>query len=83
MSQFNLAPDTEDQARLKGFAREYRQLCEKYNLFIDSCGCCSSPYLNEKTFTKLSAYLSDIDNIEPETIEQQVAALIEHNPGKF
>lgn len=81
--QFDLNPDTEDQARLKGFAKEYSQLCDKYNLFINSCGCCSSPFLSEKNCTKLSEYLAEVNYVEPDTIERQVETLIRHNPGKF
>ena len=27
------------------FINEYKQLCKKYNLHIDSCGCCQSPWV--------------------------------------
>lgn len=30
-----------------GFLSEYKQLCEKYLLEVDSCGCCNSPFLTE------------------------------------
>ena len=28
------------------FISEYIKLCKKYNLIVDSCGCCDSPWLS-------------------------------------
>ena len=56
-SEFNLKPQTPTASellreRLIGFAKEYVTLCNKYNLTIDGCGCCGSPYLTEIEETK-------------------------------
>lgn len=28
------------------FLREYESLCQKYNMGLNGCGCCGSPFLN-------------------------------------
>jgi hypothetical protein len=81
--QFELAPLTNDQERLRMFAKGYHELCQKYNLYIDGCGCCESPFLQEEGYTKLAPYLHEINYIKPDNIERQIEALINKNPGKF
>lgn len=44
---FDLNPDTPTQNRIRQFTREYKELCEKYNLTISGCGCCGSPFLTD------------------------------------
>ena len=29
------------------FLKEYKVLCEKYEIFISACGCCSSPWIED------------------------------------
>lgn len=31
----------------KEWFEEYKVLCEKYSIWVDSCGCCSSPWPKE------------------------------------
>jgi hypothetical protein len=31
----------------KEFLKEYEILCKKYNITINSCGCCDSPWLTD------------------------------------
>lgn len=31
---------------IANFLKEYKQLCLKYNLVIDACGCCDSPWVS-------------------------------------
>ena len=31
----------------KEFLKEYEKLCQKYNMGLQGCGCCGSPFLNE------------------------------------
>lgn len=33
----------------KEFLEEYRKLCVKYDLQINACGCCNSPFTTELT----------------------------------
>ena len=33
--------------KFSAFKNKYEKLCNEYNIFIDGCGCCGSPYLNE------------------------------------
>lgn len=34
------------RAKALEFLKEYEKICQKYNIGLDSCGCCGSPYLN-------------------------------------
>lgn len=34
-----------DRDRLKAFLKELTALTDKYDIFIDGCGCCGSPSL--------------------------------------
>jgi len=36
-----------DKTRVRNFLREYYQLCRKYGLIVDACGCCESPWLSD------------------------------------
>lgn len=31
--------------KIISFLKEYEEICKKYGLYIDACGCCDSPYL--------------------------------------
>ena len=33
---------------MKEFLIEYEKLCQKYQMGIGSCGCCSSPFLEKE-----------------------------------
>jgi hypothetical protein len=33
--------------KIKEFLKEYAEICKKYKLYIDGCGCCNSPYLQK------------------------------------
>ncbi len=35
----------EDLDKRIEFLKEYKTLCEKYNLTVNSCGCCNSPWI--------------------------------------
>jgi len=30
---------------IQKFLEEYEQICKKYGIYIEGCGCCDSPYL--------------------------------------
>lgn len=75
-SPFELKLLTENQLRLVHFAEEYRILCQKYNLYVDSCGCCNSPYLSEIVPTTLGDIIEDLTCITPKNIEARVEALL-------
>jgi hypothetical protein len=50
---------------LKNFIEEYKQLCIKYNMVIDSCGCCNSPWVIIFESAKFNDYIIEhIKNIE-------------------
>jgi len=38
---------TDRKERVKAFLKEYYALCKKYNLCVDACGCCNSPWIYE------------------------------------
>ena len=35
----------DEKTDTKDFLREYGELCVKYCIIIDACGCCNSPYI--------------------------------------
>jgi len=35
------------------FLKDYKRLCEKYKMFVDACGCCSSPWITEERYPGL------------------------------
>ena len=39
--------DVEDLIMMEEFLKEYELLCQKYNMGLEGCGCCNSPYLNK------------------------------------
>jgi hypothetical protein len=41
------------------YLKEYRLLCEKFGMIVDSCGCCGSPWI-----TPISDQKTIKDNIE-------------------
>ena len=51
-----------DEHTKKLFLNEYKTLCLKYNLHIDACGCCSSPWLND--VTNVREIISHIEHLE-------------------
>ena len=40
-----------DDERFQAWAAEYETLCRKYEIIVDGCGCCKSPYpIDLKTY---------------------------------
>jgi hypothetical protein len=37
----------DNQEQCAAFLREYEALCQKYGLFVEACGCCDSPWIEE------------------------------------
>ncbi len=49
-----------DNNNVDKFLNEYHTLCLKYNLKIESCSCCSSPWLvkaDDKAFDNLDVHI--------------------------
>lgn len=47
---FNLSEDEINEIRLKAFLKELTALSQKYDIYIQGCGCCGSPWLfDERT----------------------------------
>lgn len=38
------------------YLKEYESLCKKYNLTIDGCGCCGSPFIDNVKFDEDEIY---------------------------
>lgn len=72
--EFDLQPLTARETRVLGFATEYAALCQKYDVRIEACGCCNSPFLvvGESIF---------VDGIDEENIVHKVRDVIDHKKG--
>ena len=49
------------------FLDEYEKLCREYQIIIDSCGCCQSPFLFYKS-----------PKLKPEFVESDIDRNIKH-----
>lgn len=48
MKDLNLKETPEfTRARLQHFLKELTILCDKYGFYIQGCGCCGSPWVND------------------------------------
>lgn len=43
--------------RILNFLNEYKSLCKKYNVSIEGCGCCGSPFIKTENGT------TDFENV--------------------
>lgn len=51
------SPDFEENLEVLKFLQELTKLCDKYQMYIEGCGCCGSPWIsdikNSKTYDNL------------------------------
>lgn len=52
----------ENKIKMKHFLDELTYLTEKYNVIIEGCGCCGSPYLIDKNENDIGYDLKYINN---------------------
>jgi hypothetical protein len=78
--EFDLMPASPLRDRLRGFATEYAELCKKYNLTIDSCGCCNSPWIVEVNVDEGRDFIVHIENVDATDVVGAVEKFIaDHN----
>lgn len=49
------------EEREAAFLQEYSDICKKYRVTIDSCGCCDSPWLVDHDDSEGAKYWDDVD----------------------
>jgi len=61
------------EGNIISFLKEYEQLCKKYKMGIQGCGCCGSPYLIYYKDNQIQ-YINDVlydDDLDKITIEDK------------
>jgi hypothetical protein len=51
--------ETELDKRIKNFLIDYAKICSKYEIVINGCGCCGSPWLSFEEFNEINL----LDNV--------------------
>lgn len=44
----------------RDFLAEYGELCRRYGVVVDSCGCCKSPWLTESSAGGVEEHLAHL-----------------------
>jgi len=65
--------EMDKKERFRRFLEEYEQLCRKYGVIVDACGCCDSPWLRKVDSEEIEWH---IDHLKSE------AGLKEEGVGK-
>lgn len=58
----------ENAARIRMFLQELTALSDKYDIYIDGCGCCGSPWIKDKRTGKEYDFLTYANQYEVDGI---------------
>ena len=76
MKDNTITKKEEFKVRLLKFLKEYYRICKKYNIIVNGCGCCSSPFITDVK------YKFDVEDEIRWQIEHLVSTLREIILGK-